>query len=147
MKSFKHDLPTKFANEVYHKACHYHRTRCTCICKDLVKRKRVYLLITWLFFITMMQHSGLLNLSYPYIWWGYRHCDNSHQKCTYVTLKVISIKIENSPASLAILLSSTLPPQSRTRLLSLATIPGLSGPEAVTTSCWTAVTTPTRPKQ
>lgn len=54
---------------------------------------------------------------------------------TYVTSKVTSITIENSPANLAILLNSIFPPVSSTRLLNLATMPGPSGPNAVTTNC------------
>jgi len=57
------------------------------------------------------------------------------EKCTHGTAKVTSIKKENSPANLATLLNSVFPPESGIRLLNLATMPSLSGPDTVTTYC------------
>ena len=55
--------------------------------------------------------------------------------CTHSESTVTSMIIEKSPANRAILLSSKFPQLSSIILLNLDTIPGLSGPEAVTTSC------------
>jgi hypothetical protein len=89
----------------------------------------------WISWVTF---TGTLNLR---VWAGntVEYTGYKHWGLIYAISNVISIRMVKSPANVAIRLSATLPPHSRTRFVSLATMPSLSGPEAVTTDCWIAV--------